>query len=373
MKIIIAPDSFKGSLSSQKAAAAIAGSARRVFPKVEIVTIPIADGGEGTARAMVEAAGGSLKKARVSGPMGKLVTAAYADLGETAVIEMAEASGLALVADDDKNPLEATTFGTGQLIRFALDAGFKKIIVAIGGSATNDGGTGAMQALGVAFHDDEGNDLGVMCGEKLDKIAHIDISKIDERLKNTDISVMCDVNNPLTGPNGATCVYGPQKGADEARLKILEDGMCHYRQKLKAQFGKDMGKQSGTGAAGGLGAALMAFCEARLVSGIDAVLNAANFEDHLTGADIVITGEGCVDYQSAKGKVVNGITLRANKKNVPVIVIAGSVGEGIDKVYDLGVKAIFALPNAPMTLETSMQRAEELIASTAYNIFRLLG
>lgn len=372
MKVIIAPDSFKGSLAAQEAADTIEKSFKKVFKNLDMVKFPIADGGEGTVDAVCLAVNGTIKNQNVMGPLGENIMAKYGDLGDTAVLEMAAASGLPLVPYDKRNPLNTTSFGTGELILRALDEGYKKIVIGIGGSATNDGGTGAAMALGVKFYDIEDNEIDYMCGRRLKDIQRIDISGLDERLRQTEIEVMCDVINPLTGKNGATYIYGPQKGGRQAELDVLENGMLHYHDKLKALFDRDIGSLPGTGAAGGLGAALVGFCNGKLVRGIDSVLDLMGIDNALKDADIVITGEGQVDFQSACGKVINGIAVKANQAGVPVVVIAGGIGEGIDKVYDLGVKAIVALPNKPMSIEYSMENAKHLLENAVFNLCRTI-
>lgn len=372
MKIVIAPDSFKGSLSSIEVIKAIKTQAVSIFPDVEIIEIPIADGGEGTVDALIRASNGQIKKHTVESPTGDLVEASYGVINDTAVIEMAMCSGLPLVDKDMRNPALTSSYGTGQMIKYVIEKGYRNIIIGIGGSATNDGGTGAMQALGAEFFDIDGNNIGKGCGDKLGKINSISLNGMDKNIADCNISVMCDVTNPLTGEKGATYMYGKQKGGTPKMLDELEQGMLSYRDKLQEHFGQDIGARAGAGAAGGIGAALMAFCDAKLVRGIDAVLKIADFSTKIKNADLIITGEGKIDEQSAFGKVIHGVTNYANKEKVPVIAIAGCIGDGVEVVYSLGVKAIFTLPSAPMSLDACMIDAKKLIANASKNMFEAI-
>lgn len=372
MKIVIAPDSFKGSMSSKEIIEIIKGVAKRTISPLEVVEVPIADGGEGTIEALVHGSDGHIVGKCIKDPTGQLVKSYYGIIEDTAIVEMAICSGLPMVPDDKRNPMETTSYGTGEMIRHALDAGYRKFLIGIGGSGTNDGGTGAMEALGVKFYDKSGQLLTDMCGGKLKNIDRIDISDLDSRLKSCDIKVMCDVTNPLTGVYGATYVYGPQKGGSPEILDQLEAGMVHYGLILNDLFGRDIGNIPGAGAAGGMGAALCGYLDAELVSGIEAVLETAKFDEKIDGADLIITGEGRVDSQSASGKVVHGVTEYANNKQIPVVVVAGGVGDGVQAVYALGVKAIMTLPNRPMTLETCMTDTKALLEELSMNLFGLL-
>jgi len=373
MKIIIAPDSFKGSLSSIEVIQAIKEVAVKTFADVEVIGIPIADGGEGTIEATLFESEGITKSINVNNPLGNLIEAEYGIIGDTAILEMAACSGLPLVPDDKRNPLKTTSIGTGQMIKHVLDEGLRKILIGIGGSATNDGGMGAMQALGAKFYDSDNRLIKIGCGENLIKVNKICLDNLDKRLSECDISVMCDVTNPLTGSKGATYVYGQQKGGTKESLAILEKGMLHYEVIINELFKKDISKQAGSGAAGGMGAALLGFCNAKLVRGIDAVLELKSFREQIKGADLIITGEGRVDEQSAFGKVVHGVTVYANDANVPVVVIAGGLGDGFESVYDIGVKAVFAIPNRPMSLENCMKESNKLIQETTKNIFAIIN
>ena len=372
MKIVIAPDSFKGSLSAIEVIQAVSEEAQKAFDDAEIVGIPIADGGEGTVEAALYGSSGKIKNYIVSDPLGNPIEAVYGVMDDTAIIEMAACSGLPLVSEKDRNPLKTTSLGTGQMIKHVLDLGVRKILIGIGGSATNDGGTGAMMALGAKFYNKNDKLIELGCGENLINIDRIDISGLDARLKDCDISVMCDVTNPLTGKLGATYVYGRQKGGDDETLDLIENGMINFEKKINELFKKDISKREGAGAAGGIGAALLGFCNAKLVRGIDAILELKDFKNKIKGADLIITGEGRVDEQSAYGKVVHGVTLYANKENIPVIVIAGGVREGFEKIYSIGVKGVFALPNRPMSLEECMKDSKNLIKQLTGNIFSVI-
>ena len=372
MKIVVAPDSFKGSLKSIEVISCVKKSALKQFSDAQIVEVPIADGGDGTVEAMVYATHGRVIPAEARDPLGRTIRCTYGEAAGAAVIGMAEISGLALLRDEERSAMRASSHGTGDLIRKALDDGFTDILVGIGGSASNDGGTGAMQALGVKFLRGDGSEIARMCGQELIHIAAIDDSGLDPKLKQACITIMCDVTNPMTGPQGATYVYGPQKGADKAQLDALEWGMLHFGALLNEYAGREISGIPGTGAAGGIGAAFTAFAGAVLKSGIDAVLERVGFAQLLEGADLVVTGEGRVDFQSAFGKVVHGITRYANAAHVPVIAIAGSIGEGAAAVYDIGVRAIVPLPDKPMALADCLQDAERLVTEAADRAFALI-
>lgn len=356
MKIVIAPDSFKGSLSASCSAEIMARACRRVFEGCETVCMPVADGGEGTLEAIVSAAGGEYVRCHVAGPLWRQVEAAYGliDGGRTAVIEMAQASGVTLAQPGD--PINATSYGTGELIRRALDAGAERLLVGIGGSATNDGGMGMLSALGAVFRDDCGNVLRG-CGGDLEKVAGVDASA----LPKADITVICDVTNPLLGANGATYIYGPQKGAVGEIKERLEAGMANYARVMRAAGFADCGF-SGAGAAGGVGYALAGVMGARLKPGIDAVLDTVDFNRALDGADIVLTGEGRLDSLSVKyGKAPTGVARRCRAVGIPVIAIAGSLGEGAEEYLNEGATSLEALASGPLTLEYAMEHAGELL------------
>lgn len=372
MKILIAPDSFKGSLSSIEVINCIEKSAKRHFNDLEIVKVPIADGGEGTVEAILAAVGGELKNVEVIGPLGNKIISSYGVINKrTAIIEMAAASGLALVADEDRNPMLTTTYGTGELILAGLNSGIREFFIGIGGSATNDGGIGAMQALGVKFLNSDNEEVGFGGGE-LSGIVNISLEDLDDRIKESSITVICDVNNPLTGPRGATSIYGPQKGASEEMLLELEKGMNNYKRVIEKNFGIEVNKVKGAGAAGGLGAALTVFLGAELKPGIETILEIVHFDLLLEGVDLVITGEGRIDGQSIYGKVPIGISKYCKRKNINVVAIVGSMGAEADVVYDFGINSIFTIVNSPMSVNEAMQNAGELLENAADRMFRFL-
>lgn len=373
MKLLFASDSFKGSLSSAKTAALLERAAREVFGEgSHCLGVPVADGGEGTAEAVVAGAGGSFIDAAVHGPLMEPVTARYGVLrGQRAVIEMAAASGLTLVPENKRDPMRATSFGTGELILNALDSGCTDLAIAIGGSATNDGGMGCARALGVRFLDDKGRELEGR-GEDLEKVRDIDLSSLDPRIKDTKITVMCDVTNPLCGPDGATNTFGAQKGASQETLVRLEAGMVNYRDIIRRKFGIDPDAIPGAGAAGGLGAALAVFFGGEMRSGIDTVLDLIGFDSLLEGADLVVTGEGRTDRQSVFGKVMRGVGERARARGIPAVGLSGSLGEGAEILYDHGVASIMTAVDAPMTLSEAIGRAEELYCRAAVRMFRFI-
>nr|MBO2494464.1 glycerate kinase [Clostridia bacterium] len=373
MKIVLAPDSFKGSFSSLEVIEHLEEVARRHFSPLEVVKVPIADGGEGTVDALVTTAKGEYRTVEVMGPLPEMrVKAKYGIIhGKTAVIEMAQASGLPLIPTGKRDPLNATTYGTGELIRKALDEGIRDFIIGIGGSATNDGGIGAAQALGVKFLDRFGKEVG-LGGKQLQHIEKIILDDMDPRIKESTITVICDVSNPLTGPHGATAVYGPQKGVTEETFNILESGMKNYERLIKETTGMDMSKVPGSGAAGGLGAALVAFFGAVLKPGIDTILDYVRFEELIEGADLVITGEGRIDGQSLYGKVPVGIARRCKSKGVKVIAIVGGMGPGAQKVYDCGIASIMPIVNAPISLDEAIARSQELLKDAADRMFRFI-
>lgn len=372
MKFLFASDSFKGSLTSEQIIDILNVVARKHFPDCKTMGFPIADGGEGTVDAVIAAVNGSMETVTVHGPLMEKAAASYGRIHDrAAIIEMAAASGLPMVPADKRNPLKTTSIGTGELIRDALDKGFREISIAIGGSATNDGGMGAMKALGVKFLDENGTELSGT-GEELARVSSIDISGIHPAIAETEFTVMCDVNNPLTGEKGATYTFGMQKGADEAGLKELEAGMKNYAAVIRNQFGIDVDGIPGTGAAGGLGAALKVFLHANLKSGIETVLDLIGFDSCLEDANLVITGEGRMDWQSAFGKVPSGIGLRCKAKNIPVIAIVGGMGKDAQNLYEYGICSIIPTVNGPMTVEEAMGHAAELYADAADRMFRML-
>ena len=372
MKFLFASDSFKGTLTSEQTVALLAKAAKAVFGEIEYSGVPVADGGEGTTDAVVAAENGQWIECEVCGPMMEKVTARYGRLDERrAVIEMAAASGLPLVPLDRRNPLKATSYGTGELIRHALDMGFTDISIAIGGSATNDGGMGCARALGVRFLDGDGRELEGR-GEDLEQVSAIDVSNLDHRIANAKITVMCDVTNPLCGENGATWTFGAQKGATPEIQQRLESGMVNYRDVIRRQFGIDPDAIQGGGAAGGLGAALMVFLGGEMKSGIDTVLDLIDFDSRLEGTDLVVTGEGRTDWQSCFGKVMQGVGERAAKKGVVAVGLSGSLGRDAARIFDHGIASLMTTVDAPMPLEEALGRAEELYYLGAVRMFRFL-
>lgn len=372
MKIVIACDSYKGSCSTLEAASAIEKGIKNVYGNANVVKIPVADGGEGTVDSLVIGMGGTYEAVMVKGPLGEEIEARYGILsGNIAVIEMAAASGLLLVEAGRRNPMLTTTYGTGQLIKAAMDRDCKRIYIGIGGSATNDGGAGMAKALGVSFMDKNGNELA-LGGGSLNTLDYIEMSGIDTRLKETEIIVMSDVTNPLCGRTGASYVYGPQKGATAEMVELLDNNLCHYGMVIEKQLGLDIMNLPGAGAAGGLGAGLMAFCSGELYSGIEKILDITNIDEHLRDADLVITGEGRIDSQSIYGKVPVGVAKRASKYDVPVVAIVGSIGDGAKAVYSHGITAIMDIVNKPMTLSEAMENAPALIEQAAETMMRIV-
>lgn len=334
--------------------------------------VPIADGGEGTVDAVIAVTKGTMREIPVHGPLMEETTASYGVFhGDSAIIEMAAASGLPMVPVEKRNPLYTTTYGTGELIKDALDAGYRKLSIAIGGSATNDGGMGAMRALGVRFLDASGKEL-MGFGEDLEKVADIDVSGLHSGVAEAEITVMCDVNNPLTGPDGATYTFGKQKGGTPEILDQMEAGMKQYASVILDKLGMDVDKIAGAGAAGGLGAALCVFLHAELKSGIETVLDLIDFDHLLDGTDLVVTGEGRIDWQSAFGKVPSGIGMRCKQKGVPAVAIVGGMGDGADKIYEFGVESIIPTINGAMDISEALERAEELYAGAADRLFRMI-
>ncbi|MBO5504546.1 MAG: glycerate kinase [Lachnospiraceae bacterium] len=372
MKLLFASDSFKGSLSSQETAEILARAAKEVFGDVTWSSVPVADGGEGTTDAVIAAENGAWIETEVCGPLMEKVTARYGKIDEKrAVIEMAAASGLPMVPEGRRNPLYTTSYGTGELIRHALDEGFTDISIAIGGSATNDGGMGCARALGVRFLDEEGRELEGR-GEDLEKVSVIDVSGLDPRVSTAKITVMCDVTNPLCGENGATYTFGAQKGATPEIQARLEAGMVNYRDRIRKQFGIDPDAIEGAGAAGGLGTALMVFLGGEMKSGIETVLDLIGFDRRLEGVDLVVTGEGRTDWQSCFGKVMQGVGSRAKAKGVPAVGLSGSLGKDAAQIFDYGIESLMTTVDAPMPLEEALSRAQELYYLGAVRMFRFI-
>ena len=374
MKIVIAPDSFKGSLTALQVAEAIEVGLRRVFPDAAIEKIPMADGGEGTVQSLVDATGGQILTAQVLDPLGNSINAQYGVLGDgvTAVIEMAAASGLTLVPLDKRDPRVTTTYGTGEFIQAALAHGCRKLIIGIGGSATNDGGAGMAQALGAKLLTASGEQIEPG-GGSLAALSSIDLSKLDPRIAETETVVACDVNNPLTGEQGASHVYGPQKGATPEMIEVLDANLAHFDGILQRDLNKSVGNASGAGAAGGLGAGLMAFLNASLKSGIEIVTEATQLSKRLAGADLVITGEGQINFQTVFGKTPVGVAKVAKTHNTPVIAIAGSIADDSNGVYDAGIDAMIDIVTEPMSLETAIENATTLIETAAERAGRMVA
>ncbi|URM26178.1 glycerate kinase [Pseudomonas frederiksbergensis] len=372
MKIVIAPDSFKDSLSAQGVAEAIALGLAEVWPDAHLIKCPMADGGEGTVESILAACDGELRRTHVRGPLGVTVDAAWGWLPQshTAIIEMAEASGLQLVAPNLRDACTSSTYGTGELIRAALDAGAQRVILAIGGSATNDGGAGAMQALGVKLLDAQDQTL-VPGGLALAQLARLDLSDIDPRLAEVRFDIAADVNNPLCGPHGASAIFGPQKGASPEQVEQLDHALGHFAERCAQVLDKDVRDEPGSGAAGGLGFAAKAFLGARFQAGVEVVAELVGLAEAVKGADLVITGEGRFDAQTLRGKTPFGVARIARQCGVPVIVIAGTLGEGYQALYEHGIDAAFALASGPMTLEQACVEAPRLLRERASDIARV--
>lgn len=376
MRAVVAPDSFKGSLNAREVAESISLGLRRVVPDVEVAECPMADGGEGTVQALVDATGGRLVRETVTGPLGEPTVAAFGVLGDgrTAVIEMAAAAGLPLVPPERRDPRITTTFGVGELVLRALDLGVRRVILGIGGSATNDGGAGFAQALGARLLDARGQELP-RGGAALARLDRIDVSGLDSRLRSIDFLVACDVDNPLVGPRGAAAVFGPQKGATQATVAELDMALTRFAAVAARDLGLDVAGHPGAGAAGGLGAGLLVFCRAELRPGVEIVIEATGLRQRLAGADLVLTGEGRVDGQTLSGKTPLGVVRAARAAcgpSVPVVILAGSVGAGADRLYAHGVTALLPIAPGPITLEDAIARASELLADAAERALRLL-
>ncbi len=372
-KILLVPDSFKGTLSSRQVCQVMAGQLRRFFPQAQVKSIPVADGGEGSVEAFLAAAGGERRTRTVTGPFGEPVEAFYGILGDgrTAVIEMAACAGLPL-AEGRLNPERATTYGVGELLLAAKEAGCTKAILGLGGSCTNDGGAGAAAALGAKFTRADGAAF-VPTGGTLGEIATLDVSPVAQALQGMELTAMCDIDNPLYGEAGAAAVFAPQKGADAAMVARLDAGLRHLGQVAARCLGRDFSHLPGAGAAGGLGFGMAAFCGAQLRMGIDAVLDAVGFDSLLPGTDVVFTGEGKIDSQSARGKVVSGVAARCRKAGVPVVAVVGQIGQGFEEMYQQGLTAVFSINRAAQPFAESRFHAGENLALTMENIARLLA
>lgn len=373
-RVLVAPQGFKGSLTGMEIARAMETGVRRVWPDADTVLVPVADGGDGTLRALVDASGGDVRTERVTDPLGRPVDALWGALGdgETAVIEMARAAGLALLRDSERNPLMTTTYGVGELVRAALRAGHRRLIVGIGGSATNDGGAGMAQALGARLLDSRGREIG-RGGAALADLARIDLSALDPDLLEATVEVACDVTNPLTGEHGAAAVYGPQKGATQEMVRRLDAALAHFGDIVRRDTGRDVAGVPGAGAAGGLGAGLLAFAGAELRSGADIVLEALDLEGKLEGADLVIVGEGRMDRSTVFDKAPVAVAKRARQRGIPVVAVCGSLGPGYEEVHRYGIYAVFSAVDGPMTLEEALADTERLVAAATEEACRALA
>ncbi|ALB28797.1 glycerate kinase [Companilactobacillus heilongjiangensis] len=375
MKIVLAPDSYKNSLTAKEVAQSLRKGFERVYPDAEYVNIPMADGGEGTVQSLVDAKQGQIMTAEVVNPLGNKTEAHYGMIndGKVAVIEMAEASGIQFINQFTQNPYITTTFGTGELIKSAIQNGAKTIIIGIGGSATNDGGAGMAQALGAHLLDDKGEELQYG-GAMLEKLDHIDVSEMMPELADVKVIIASDVTNPLTGPNGASHVFGPQKGASPEMVEFLDGALSHYAHVLKRDLNKDLEQVAGAGAAGGLGAGLLAFTNSEMRSGVDIVVDYTELKDKVKDADVVVTGEGQIDFQTKFGKTPIGVAkaTKAVNPDATVIAVAGSIGEKISELYPLGIDAIFTCVPGVEELSTAIQNTDKNLQQVAENIGRLI-
>ena len=373
MNIIIAPQTFKGSISALNVAKAMESGVLKVIPNANITLVPVADGGDGTLETLVETSNGDIRTIEVTGPMGDRIEAQWGAMGDgkTAVIEMARTSGLALVPEQNMNPLISTTFGLGETIKHALNSGFRKFIIGIGGSATNDAGAGMAQALGIHFLDANGKELS-FGGAALSKLDQIDLKSLDARALQSEFLVACDVSNPLTGPEGASAIYGPQKGASPEMVDQLDSALRNFGNIISRDIDIDVDKIPGSGAAGGLGAGLTALLGAKLRKGVDIVLDSVNLDSHLKDADLVITGEGQMDYQTVYAKAPIGVAERSSLYGVPVIAISGSLGENYQVFHKHGISAVGAITTSPMTLSDASENASSLISSSVEQALRFM-
>lgn len=376
MKVLIAIDSFKGSISSAEAEEAVSRGIQKAIPGAETVCFPVADGGEGTAETLVKGRDGSMIKVDVTGPLGEIVNASYGWLPDdgVAVIETAQAAGLPLVPEDKRNPLNTTSFGVGEFIKDALDKGIRKILLGLGGSATNDGGMGMLRALGARFRDEEGNELEGF-GRDLLRVREVDLSGLDARLGECSVSAACDVKSVLFGPEGAAYIFAPQKGAGPAEVMALDEGLRKYAAIMEKAVGKDHSRDEGSGAAGGLGFALRACLNAELRPGTELVLSLLGFDRAMEGVDVVVTGEGCIDHQTPRGKVPCGVGRRAHELGAYVIAFAGKLGENAEICNQQGIDAMFSICRGPVSCEEAMKRDRamanlELSAEQVFRLFR---
>ncbi|NIK79165.1 glycerate kinase [Paenibacillus castaneae] len=373
MNIVVAPDSFKGSLSAREVGNAIERGIKRAIPDSVVTIIPMADGGEGTMDCLIDATQGRFVNVSVQDPLGRTIDSGFGILGDgtTCVIEMAMCSGLYLIEAHERKPMRTTTYGVGQLIIAALELGCRRFIMAVGGSATNDGGAGMLQALGAELLDEEGRQIG-HGGGSLNKLVEIRTEGLDSRIAESQFIVACDVDNPFIGPKGASAVFGPQKGASPDMVEQLDRNLKHFANVIERVQGVAIHNLPGTGAAGGLSGSILAFLDGKLESGVSIVTRAAKLEDAVRHADLVITGEGQVDFQTVHGKTPYGVARVALAHSVPVIVLAGSVGNGVDNLYEHGVTAVVSIVNRPMTLEEAMEQTAPLLEEAAEQIMRIV-
>jgi len=372
-KILISPQEFKESLTGLEVANAIQEGINKVDSKIKTSLVPVADGGDGTLQTMVDVTGGEIITETVRDPLGRNIDSVWGKLGDdsSAVIEMAKASGLALLNENEKSATLTSTYGTGQLFKFALDQGIKNFIIGIGGSATNDGGAGFVSALGAKLYDENGKEVESN-GISLSSIRDIDMTNFDKRVKNTSVRVACDVTNPLCGNEGASAIFGPQKGANPEEVNLLDKNLLHWASLIKDQLGKDILNVPGAGAAGGLGAGLMAFTDAELSIGANIVLDSLNYDEHLRDVDLVIVGEGSTDKSTQFNKSPVAVAMRAKKLGIPVICLSGSVGQGYSESRDLGISSFFSIVSGPIELKYAIENAHELIVKSTEEIIRSL-
>ena len=372
-KILISPQEFKESLTGLEVANAIQEGINKVDSKIKTSLVPVADGGDGTLQTMVDVTGGEIVTETVRDPLGRNIDSVWGKLGDdsSAVIEMAKASGLALLNENEKSATLTSTYGTGQLFKFALDQGIKNFIIGIGGSATNDGSAGFVSALGAKLYDENGKEVESN-GISLSSIRDIDMSNFDKRVKNTSVRVACDVTNPLCGNEGASAIFGPQKGANPEEVNLLDKNLLHWASLIKDQLGKDILNVPGAGAAGGLGAGLMAFTDAELSIGANIVLDSLNYDEHLKDVDLVIVGEGSTDKSTQFNKSPVAVAMRAKKLGIPVICLSGSVGQGYSESRDLGISSFFSIVSGPIELKYAIENAHELIVKSTEEIIRSL-
>lgn len=374
MKFVLAPDSFKESMTSMEACLAMEKGIKKVFKDAECIKVPMADGGEGTVDALVNATEGKFIEIEVTNPLGKKIKANYGILGDgkTAVIEMAKASGIELIDRSERNPYVTTTYGTGEIIKDAVNKGIKHILIGIGGSATNDAGAGMLQALGVKLLDANKEEIA-FGGVQLEKIEYIDKCKLDEFLKDVTIEVACDVTNPLVGENGASYIFGPQKGATPEMVKVLDNNLRHFALKVKESFGIDIAHVPGSGAAGGLGGALLGFLNAELRSGIELVIKYTNLEEKIKTSDYVLTGEGSIDGQTIFGKTPVGVSKLGKKYDIPVVAFAGKVEPESSNLYSQGMKSIFSIMRGVETLDDALKNGASNLEKTVESVIRIIG